>query len=257
MNEERISVVIPAYNCAATLGAAIDSALSQEVPVEVIVVDDASREDLTQVLEAYREDGRVIYARSDRPLGAAGARNLGVSLAKGAYIAFLDADDLWVSGKLKQQMQLLQETGAVLCATARELMTPAGECTGKVIPVKEHITYRRLLKHNCINCSSVVIRADVAREFPMHHDDSHEDYIMWLEVLKKYGFACGVNLPLLKYRLSTTGKSGSKLKSAGMTYRVYRYVGFGPVRAALLFCRYAFHGVWKYAIAALGGRHEA
>lgn len=80
----------------------------------------------------------------------------------------------------------------------------------------------------------------------MHHEDSHEDYIMWLEILRKYEFACGVNEPLLVYSLSNTGKSGSKLKSAAMTFKVYRYMGFSISKSCLCFCSYAFQGVKKY-----------
>ena len=61
-----------------------------------------------------------------------------------------------------------------------ELMTPDGRTTGKYIPVKERITYRELLKHNSINCSSVLYAEEDALAFPMEHDDSHEDYITWL-----------------------------------------------------------------------------
>jgi teichuronic acid biosynthesis glycosyltransferase TuaG len=136
-------------------------------------------------------------------------------------------------------------------------MTPDGKLTGWVIPVKEKISYGELLKHNSINCSSVLIRAEVAREFPMEHDDSHEDYILWLRVLKKYGYACAVNEPLLKYRLSNTGKSGNKFRSARMTYRVYRHMGFGLVKSCCLFVRYAFHGIKKYALSYLGVKDEA
>ena len=92
------------------------------------------------------------------------------------------------------------------------------------------------------------MKAEVAKEFPMEHEDSHEDYILWLRIVKKYGFAVAVNEPLLRYRLSNTGKSGNKLHTAKMTFQVYRYVGFGPVRASLLFVSYAFHGVAKYAL---------
>ena len=80
----------------------------------------------------------------------------------------------------------------------------------------------------------------------MHHEDSHEDYIMWLEVLQKYKTACAVNEPLLKYRLSNQGKSGSKWKSARMTFQVYRYVGFSLPKSCICFVSYAFHGVKKY-----------
>lgn len=71
---------------------------------------------------------------------------------------------------------------------------------------------------------------------------------MWLEILQKYGTACGINRPFLQYRLSNTGKSGSKLKSARMTFRVYRYMGFRLDRSLLYFCSYAFHGVKKYTL---------
>lgn len=251
MSRPLVSVIMPAYNCIATVGAAIDSALAQEVPLEVIVVDDCSPQDLTEVLAPYREDLRVKILRNETNLGAAGSRNVGVAAATGEYIAFLDADDIWAPEKLQKQLALIREKDSVLCATARELMTPEGELTGRVIPVKETITYKELLKHNSINCSSVLMKAEVAKAFPMEHEDSHEDYILWLKILQKYGFACAVNEPLLRYRLSNTGKSGSKLHSAKMTFKVYRYMGFGTVSACLLFASYAFHGVMKYALSFL------
>ena len=251
MSRPLVSVIMPAYNCIATVGTAIDSALSQEVPLEVIVVDDCSPQDLTEVLAPYREDPRVKILRNETNLGAAGSRNVGVVAATGEYIAFLDADDIWAPEKLQKQLALIREKDSVLCATARELMTPEGELTGRVIPVKETITYKELLKHNSINCSSVLMKAEVAKAFPMEHEDSHEDYILWLKILQKYGFACAVNEPLLRYRLSNTGKSGSKLHSAKMTFKVYRYMGFGTVSACLLFASYAFHGVMKYALSFL------
>lgn len=247
-NRPTVSVVIPAYRCARTLSLAIDSTLAQDVALEVIVVDDCSPEDLAEVMAQYRSDSRVRYVRSPVNRGAADSRNYAVSLAEGEYVAFLDADDYWAEGKLRRQLELLAREGAVLCCTGRELMTPEGELTGRVIPVKERISYRELLKHNCINCSSVLIRRDVALEFPMEHEDSHEDYITWLRILKKYGLALGIPEPLLKYRLSTGGKSGNKLHSAKMTFKVYRYVGFGPVKSCLCFASYAFHGVKKYLL---------
>lgn len=246
MSEPLISVVIPAYNCAGVIGRAIDSALAQKVALEILVLDDGSSDGLEAVMAGYEGNEAVRFAKNEKNLGAAATRNRGVTLARGKYVAFLDADDYWTEDKLVRQLVLMEQTGCVLCCTARELMTPEGELTGKVIPVKEKISYRELLKHNSINCSSVLILTDVAREFPMHHDDSHEDYIMWLEVLRKYETACGINEPMLKYRLSNSGKSGNKLHSAKMTFMVYRYMGFGMVKSMVCFCSYAFHGVKKY-----------
>lgn len=247
MDKVAVSVIIPVYSGSHLLGRAIDSALRQDVPLEIIVVNDASPENVDAVMENYRSSDVITYLKNERNLGAAESRNRGVAHARGKYVAFLDADDCWLDGKLHRQLAVLEETGGVLCATARELMRPDGECTGRVIPVPETIAYRDLLKHNCICCSSVVIRREAALEFPMHHaGDSHEDYIMWLEVLRKYQTAYGINEPLLRYTVSNQGKSGSKWKSARMTLRVYQYMNFSPLQSLLCFCSYALHGVWKH-----------
>lgn len=252
MGEPLISVVLPAYNCADTVGKAIASARAQDVDLEIIVVDDVSRDGLAQVMERYRDDPAVRYVRNEKKAGAAESRNRGVRLARGAYVAFLDGDDWWAQGKLKKQLALLQTTGCVLCSTARELARADGTLTGRVIPVRARITYRDLLRHNCINCSSVLVRTDVMREFPMGHEEAHEDYLAWLQILKKYHTACAVNEPLLKYRVSKSGKSGGKGHSAAMTFRTYRCMGFGRLQSVFCFCSYALHGVGKYARASLG-----
>ena len=243
-----VSVVMPAYNCAHTIGDSIASVLNQDVPLELIVVNDRSPDDLEAAMAPWLSDERVVYVRNEENLGASGSRNRAVAMARGKYIAFLDSDDIWLPGKLAAQVQELEETGSVLSCTARMLMDPQGKDTGRVLEVPRVITYRKLLKHNCIACSSVVMRAEAAREFPMDHEDSHEDYILWLRVLQKYGAARGINEPMLRYRLSNTGKSGSKLHSAKMTFMVYRYMGFSLAKSLWCFGSYAFHGVWKYYI---------
>ena len=244
-NEPLISVVIPAYSGTHLLDRAVRSALAQDMPLEIIVINDCSPEDVDGVIAPYLD--RVVYLKNTQNMGAAESRNRGVSLAKGKYVAFLDADDYWAENKLTQQLAMLEQTGCVLCATARELIRPDGKSTGRVIPVPETITYRDLLKHNCINCSSVLMRREAALEFPMRHaQDSHDDYILWLQVLQKYGTAVGINQPLLYYTASDQGKSGSKLHSAAMTWRVYRHMGFGPIKSALCFVSKTLHGVWKY-----------
>lgn len=246
MNEILVSVIIPAYNCANFIHMALDSALDQDVPTEIIVINDCSSDNLDVIMEHYLQYPQILYLKNEKNMGVAESRNIGVSLARGKYIAFLDADDYWEKDKLKKQLKLIEETDAVLCSTARELMNPDGTLTGYVIPVKTEFTFRDLRLNNQINCSSVLIRTEVAREFPMHHDDSHEDYLMWLRVLEKYGNGCAVNEPLLKYRISNTGKSGNKWNSAKMTYRTYRYMGFGLFQSSWYFVCYAFYGLKKY-----------
>ena len=246
MSKIIVSVIMPAYCCRETIGKAVDSVLEQDVPLELIVVDDCSPDRLSEVLAPYQKDERLVYIKNTVNQGVAASRNRGIALAQGQYIAFLDSDDWWTPGKLKKQLERMKKDQTVLCSTGRQLRTYEGADTGRYIPVKENITYRDLLRHNLIACSSVLVEKKVIEQFPMEHDECHEDYITWLLILQKYGQASGINEPFLQYRMSRKSKSGNKLKSAKMTFQVYRHMGYGWVKSCLCFCSYAIHGVRKY-----------
>ena len=255
-----VSVIIPCYNAADTLPSAIDSALMQDLHfessqqigrgslqrLEVLVLDDGSTDDIKCVQERYKKDARVHFYQNEKRLGVAKTRNRGALLARGQYIAYLDADDIWVRDKLKKQFARIYQTGCVLCCTGRELMTPDGSLTGHVIGVKELLTEKDLLRQNPINCSSVVALTSVVRQFPMICEGAHEDYITWMSIIRRYKTVCGVSEPLLYYRISESGKSGRKLKSARMTWRSYRCMGMSIPKSCLCFISYAVHGAMKY-----------
>ncbi|HCT92137.1 MAG TPA: glycosyl transferase family 2, partial [Lachnospiraceae bacterium] len=241
-----ISVVVPVFNGEETVARAVDSALAQQVELEVIVINDCSTDRTAEILRRYATDRRVRLFDNLSNLGVAESRNRGVDAARGEYVAFLDADDWWEEGKLVEQMNLLACTGGVICSTARKLFCEGSGKNGQIIHVPAKVTYHGLLGHNSIACSSVVIRTDVAREFPMAHSEIHEDYLTWLKILKKYRICYGVDKPYLNYSLSTVGKSGSKLHSARMTFGVYRQAGLNLVMSCFCFVAYALHGVWNY-----------
>ena len=167
MNRPLVSVIMPVYNGEKYIKRAVESVYEQGISLELLVIDDGSTDGTEEVLSAYegREDFR--YIKNKENMGAARSRNRGVQEAVGEYVAFLDADDWWDRGKLKEQLGILEKTGLVMCSTGRELMKADGSDTGRYIPVREKIRYRDLLKHNCINCSSVLIRREAALEFPM------------------------------------------------------------------------------------------
>jgi glycosyltransferase involved in cell wall biosynthesis len=105
-----ISVVIPAYNAARTIAAAVGSVRAQTVPVlEIVVVDDASRDDTAQVLARLAgPDLRLLRNADNR--GGAVSRNRGIDAARGDYVALLDADDVWLPAKLERQLAALAGT---------------------------------------------------------------------------------------------------------------------------------------------------
>ncbi len=243
-----ISVIMPAYQAGQYLAQAVCSVLGQtcKEPLELLVIDDASTDNTCAVMEQFAKDARVRYVRRKSNHGASAARNLGISMARGRYLAFLDADDWWAPDKLELQMECFANTGAVLCCTARELMNPDGTASGRVIQTPETITFPMLLRTNVIPFGSVVVQADAAREFAFAGDRYHEDYLFLLHLLNKYKMAAGINVPALKCRLSVGGKSRNKLKSARMQYRSYRYFGFGRLRAFYYMVFYTANGLRKY-----------
>lgn len=241
-----VSVIMPAYNAEKYIAQAIESVLIQKVPLELLIIDDCSKDATANIVEKYTGDSRVVLVKNKENLGVAETRNTGIRMAKGKYIAFLDADDWWSEGKLEEQCAVLKKTGMVLCCTGRALRKADGSETGKYIGVPECITYKMLLRTNYIPCSSVVMEKKVAQEFYMCHEELHEDYILWLKVLEKYKKVCGIDKPYLQSRLSVGGKSRNKLKSARMQFGVYRLMKFGWIKSVTYFIMYMFHGVRKY-----------
>lgn len=116
MSQPLISVVIPNYNYAHYLPQTIESVLSQSYPrVEIIVVDDGSKDESTTIVEKYGERVRLVRQQNQ---GVAIARNRGVAEASGEFVAFLDADDLWLPTKLERQVERFQnepDLGLVHC----------------------------------------------------------------------------------------------------------------------------------------------
>ncbi len=246
IKEKKVSVIMPAYNCAAYIEQAVQSVQKQQVDWELIIVDDASTDATETVVKSYLADGRIQYYRNKQNMGVSYSRNLGVSKAAGKYVAFLDADDWWEESKLEKQLALLEETDTVLCYTGRELYNDIGLDLQKEIHVPESITYKQLLCGNVIACSSVLIKRETAQEFPMSHDEYHEDYMTWLRCLKKYGQAYGIDEPLLCYRLSPEGKSRNRIKSAYMTYGMHRLMGKNTVQALYYTGCHLLNAVRKY-----------
>lgn len=118
----RVSVVLPAYNAARTVGKAVDSVLTQTLTdLELLVVDDGSTDCTSEVVEA-REDERLRCVKTENR-GVAHARNCGVRLSSGEFVAFLDADDAWLPRKLEVQLDLMLKQPSIgLCFTSAEIV---------------------------------------------------------------------------------------------------------------------------------------
>lgn len=110
-----VSVIIPTYNRSGTIERAIRSVLNQTyADLEVIVVDDCSTDNTAEIVHGINDD-RITYVCLDSNQGACAARNAGIELAQGQYIAFQDSDDEWVVEKLERQIKIIEQTNADIC----------------------------------------------------------------------------------------------------------------------------------------------
>lgn len=206
-----VSVVIPARDAAATLGRAVRSVLAQDYKaIEVVVVDDASRDGTAAVAEAL--GARLI--RLDRPQGAAAARNAGIAAARGELIAFQDADDEWLPGKLRRQVALLlAEPSAVFVACGARLVGQDGTDRGPLydgrIPDAGAEAWRGLLAHNTIATPCVVAwRHALAAVGPFDATlPVAEDQDMWLR-LAMHGRLAYLDAFLVRVHVTPVSVSG-------------------------------------------------
>ena len=127
-------------------------------------------------------------------------------------------------------------------------MDENGKLLNYELSVPQIIGYKELLKQNVISCSSVLIKKELAKKYPMEHSEKmHEDFAVWLSILKQEHIkAAGVNKPLLIYRISEKSKSGNKWKASVMTFRVYRYIGLSIIPAVYYWLCYVCRSVKKY-----------
>ena len=246
---KKVSIIMPAYNCENYIRQAVDSVKRQTYPDwELLILNDASSDGTGEAAaKLAMEDQRIRYLENEANLGVAGTRMRGVQMAEGSWIAFLDSDDCWTEDKLEKQMQLIQRvTDAAIAFTGSAFMNEQGEKSSYILHVPERVSYKELLKQNIISCSSVLVKKELVLKYGMPDGDLHEDFALWLQILRDGGAACGIDEPLLIYRVSSGSKSGNKLHAAHMQWKVYRFIGLGVLQASYYMAAYTVRNVKKY-----------
>lgn len=243
-----ISVIMAAYNAENTISQAISSVLAQTYrELELIVVNDCSTDKTKHIVMQYvKQDQRVKLYDNPNNIGVSFTRKHGSEMAKGAWIAILDSDDVWRPDKLEKQIKKQVETGAELLFTGSTFMDSEGKPIEWYLHAPREITYRQLLKQNILSNSSSLVRKELYEQYYAIGDKMHEDFATWLNILKTGKKAYGIDEPLLIYRLTKTSKSGNKLKAAKMNWNTYRYVGLNIFETFYYECWYMINGFLKY-----------
>lgn len=248
INKTLVSIVMPAYNCESYLMDAIDSVINQtHLNWELLVIDDGSEDNTLNIIKDFaKKECRIKWIENIENIGVSETRNKGISLSRGKWIAFLDSDDIWESNKLEEQLKVAKKTNMEFLFTGSSYIDDQSKPFKGIFEVPEIISYKKLRNQNVISCSSVLIKKRFFDNIKMENDDIHEDYAVWLRILKTGILAYGINKPLLIYRISRDSKSGNKIKTIKMTYKVFRLVGNNPFQSTYFMIRHIIGSIKKY-----------
>lgn len=241
-----VSIITPVYNNFNLLFDTIRSVQKQTYQdYELLIIDDCSTEEIPQtIINLINSDSRLHLIKRDWNAGPAVTRNRGISMAKGRYIAFLDADDTWHPEKLSIQIRFMKEKNIAVSYTAYSIINESNNLIGKRTPPSK-LSYTDILKCNQIGCLTGIYDTKSLGKMFMPNIAKRQDMGLWLQILKKVDNAYGiVNQPLAYYRVGNHSVSSNKLSVLKYQWRIYREVEkLSIVKSAFYFFCYTYNGL--------------
>ena len=248
MKEDLVSIVVPVYNAEKYIQDTIKTVEEQTYKNwELLLVNDCSTDNSKEEIKKYeKEDNRIRLIDLKENLGAAIARNTGMKEAKGKYIAFLDADDLWDKQKLEKQIKFMKKNNYEFTFTGYEFADENGIGNGKIVDVPKNINYKQALKNTTISTITVIFNVDKLGKdlISMPNVRRGQDTATWWKVLKTGIIAYGLQESLSMYRRSNNTLSSNKIKALKRTWHLYRNVEKLSLFASIYnFCWYCFNAL--------------
>lgn len=224
-----ISIVTPVYNAAAFIRQTMEMVQAQTyTDWELILVDDGSKDNSCEVIEDYLKenpDERIRLIKKGINEGAALSRNRGIKEAKGRYIAFLDADDVWLTHKLQRQMEFMKEKDAGFVFSAYEFGDEEAIGTGRIVHVPDSLTYKKALSRTVIFTTTVLLDTEkVSKDLIYMPNVPSEDSATWWQILRNGHVARGLDEVVAIYRRPGKSLSSNKLKAIQRIWYLYRKV---------------------------------
>lgn len=228
MNAPVVSVLLPVYNSGDFLTAAIRSVLEQSYSdFELLIINDGSTDGSEDIIRSF-SDPRIICLKNDVNKGLIFSLNHGIEMARGKYIARMDADDICLPDRFAKQVSWLEanEKTAVV-ASVVSLIDQSGSVTGDWPLDRKTVSYKDIRKkmpfENCLAHPSVMIRTSVLKKLRYKTYPKHmEDYDLWLRILNRGYRIEKINEPLLLYRMHDTSVTGMHLKNRNPFLRLFR-----------------------------------
>lgn len=249
-NEELVSIITPVYNAEKFLKDTIETVQNQTYKNwELILVNDCSKDKSEEIINHYSKgDKRIRLINLEKNSGSATARNTAIENSKGRYIAFLDADDLWIKEKLSKQIQFMKKEKAAFIYSSYEFADENGHPNGKKVQVPQKITYEQALKNLIVWTSTVMIDTKMVQRdiIRMPNVKRGQDMATWWSILKRIDYGYGMQEIIAYYRRYNGSLSSNKLKALKRTWVLYRKVEkLNLLKSIQCFIAYTFNATKK------------
>lgn len=230
-----VSIITPLYNSEAFIDETIKSILNQTYTNwELLLIDDFSTDNTISIVNDFifkNENIKLITNETNQ--GAAISRNKGIMAAKGDYIAFLDADDLWKPEKLEKQIAFMQNQDCDVCFCSYEQIDESGKPLNKLVKALPVLSYKKYLKSNYIGNLTGIYNAKKLGKITSPNLRKRQDWLLWLNAIKASGKpAKSVQESLAFYRVHKKSMSSNKIALLKHNYWVYKKgLGFSTLKA--------------------------
>ena len=217
-----ISIIIPFYQKKNYLEQTIKSIAKQsQKNFEIILVyDDPDKSDLPHVLRVLKDIKRKTIIINKKNIGAGPSRNVAILKARGEFIAFIDADDVWKKHKLKNQLLFMLSNKIKFSFTSYSIINKKNIII-KLIKAKRTIGYNDLIKSCDIGLSTVMVKKDLLKKNKFPRIKTKEDYILWLKLSKQNIKMMGINQSLVSWRKLDNSLSSSIFQRIKDAFYVY------------------------------------
>ena len=246
---ELVSIITPTYHSVAFITETVASVQAQtHSNWELLLIDDCSQDGTYALLqELAAQDARIRVFRNATNQGAAVTRNVGITEAKGRYLAFLDADDCWLPEFLSRMIAFSQANNYPFVFSSYERMDELGNRLYPDIIAPEKINYRTLLKANKIGCLTAFLDLELAGKKQMPLIRKRQDMGLWLAYLKEIPYAYSIAEPLAKYRVHTQSLSSNKRQLIQYQWELYRQVEqLSVIESTYYMLQWMVRGYLKY-----------
>ena len=237
MNNCLISIIVTYYKKKKFISETINSILKQtHSNFEILLIyDDSNKTDLDFIRSFLSLDNRIKLIVNEKNLGVGHARNVGLKLAQGEYIAFIDSDDLWKKNKLERQLFYMQKNYISFCHTSYEVINENGNYLF-IKNAKNIDSFKQIITSCDIGLSSVMIKKDLLNYgFIFSNLRTKEDFYLWLILLKKGITLYGLDESLMQWRSLKNSLSSSYITKLYDGYKLYNlYLGYGKLKSLYL-----------------------